>query len=192
MLFCHEFQVGAPAHGSVAQPGIPYGFKPFCVKRALDTGYNQVLWLDTSVRSIGPIWPVFDAISDDGYFLVYGGGNAGLWSSDACLASFGMSREESLAVKEIGGAVLGFDYHHPNGKLLFDEYLAHIQDFKGSWDNERGQVSVDPRVRGHRHDQTVLSMIAHKMGWDVTRHVPAFEKSLLWLDSHEKRMDPNL
>jgi hypothetical protein len=51
------------------------------------------------------------------------------------------------------------------------EFLAQLNvfawdgaSFRGDWDNERNQVSSDTRCRGHRHDQSVGSILAYKLG----------------------------
>jgi hypothetical protein len=37
-----------------------------------------------------------------------------------------------------------------------------------------GFVSADPRVKGHRHDQTALSILAHRIGMDELIDRPKF------------------
>ncbi len=47
---------------------------------------------------------------------------------------------------------------------------------KHPWKNDEQQVSADPRVRGHRHDQTAASIIAWQLGMDrVTAHDTYFQ-----------------
>jgi hypothetical protein len=40
--------------------------------------------------------------------------------------------------------------------------------YHGDWTNERGQVSLDKRVLGSRHDQSIASIIVKQMEFDIT------------------------
>ena len=47
-------------------------------------------------------------------------------------------------------------------------YACDGDSFKGTWGNENGQMSKDPRCEGHRHDMSVASLLAHKYGMKMS------------------------
>lgn len=52
--FMGEESVGAPKH-----LGNPYAFKVYALRHVIELGYDQVLWLDSSVVAIRDVSPVF-------------------------------------------------------------------------------------------------------------------------------------
>jgi hypothetical protein len=161
-FFSDESQVGAPSHRDC-----PYAFKGYAVQRAIELGHTKVLWLDASMWAVRNLKPVFDHIRTTGYLLVAGIGNVGLWTSDACLEVFGISRDEALKLNEVMGGCWGVDVTNPKGSDYLSRWMAHAKDgrsFPGEWNNFSRRVSSDPRVQGHRHDQSVSSLLAWKLG----------------------------
>lgn len=164
LTFCDESEIGAPPH-QVA----PYAFKPFALKRAVELGYDQVLWADCSVWAIKPIAPMFEHIRRHGHML-FNNVVAGHYSSDASLKSFGITREESFKIDMLMGICMGWDMTTPKCQEFLKEWLEKAVDgvtFPGSWTNKNHEVSDDPRVFGHRHDQTAATYIAHRLGMEL-------------------------
>jgi len=162
IFFNDEGQIGAPIHRDC-----PYAFKGYAMQKAIEMGYTKVLWLDASMWAIRSLRPVFDHIRDTGYLLVAGAGNVGQWTSDACLKVFGIGRDEALKLHEVMGGCWGIDMTNPTGSGYFSRWMAHAKDglsFPGDWTNSFHQVSSDPRVQGHRHDQSVSSLLAWQLG----------------------------
>lgn len=169
-LFTSEVEVGAPPH----QPTHHYVFKPYAFRKVEGEGARLVLWLDARIRVIRPLTWIWEAIEKQGYFFIDNGANVGSWSSDDCLAYFGISREQALDTPELTGCVIGLDLLNPVASRFLDEWqLAAVNGaFGGDWCNDKHQVSTDDRVKGHRHDQTCASIIAHQLGMTtLTRDV---------------------
>lgn len=168
-----EAQIGAPPHSLC-----PYGFKPYALFHAVQLGYTHVLWSDASVWAIRNIQPMFEHIDRHGwmFFLNTCTGN---WTSDACLEAFGVTREESMGIPMLMGICMGFNMTHPLTQKFLEQWLAHANNgksFPGSWTNKNGEVSKDPRVYGHRHDQSAASIIAHQLGMQlIVPHETYFE-----------------
>lgn len=141
-------QVGCKPHSVVA-----YQFKPYSIQKAIDLGYELILWLDSPIVAIKDIQPVFDHIETNGYLFFENIGHPlGKWTNDKCLDHFEISREEAMNIKQIMACIMGFNncilnpfYRYRN---LSDELYA------GSWDN-------------HRHDQTVMSFIIHENNMNI-------------------------
>lgn len=165
---CHP--PGSPPHSEA-----PYAFKAHALMEAKRRGYTSLLWLDTSCQAIKSVDPLFSYIEEHGY-MIFDNANLGEWSSDASLAAFDVTRDAAMSMKETMACCFGLDLRNPLAAEALDLYFSHSNDgvtFQGAWTNERGQISSDPRAKGHRHDQTVLSLICYKLGM------------MDWLVSHE-------
>lgn len=155
--------IGAKLHSEV-----PYQFKPYAIQKAREEYGGLVLWCDSPVYAKKSIQPVFNYIKEHGFmFFDNIGYSVGDYTSDTCLAYFGVSREESFTIPMIMACVMGFDFANTKAGEMFDEYVklaAEEATYKGSWSNNNCEVSSDMRVKGHRHDQSVMSLILHKHG----------------------------
>jgi len=138
-------QIGSPPHKE-----IPYAFKPYAIQKAIDMGYDLVLWLDSPIVAIKSIEPVFDHIKSSGYVFFNNYGHPlGKWTNDKALDYFKVTREEAMNMKQIMACCMGFSRGLLSGFYQYKS-LAH-ELYPGSWDN-------------HRHDQTVMSFILNKRG----------------------------
>ncbi len=167
------YPAGAPEHDES-----PYAFKTWALNAAADRGYRYLLWLDAACYPVKSLGPVFDIVAADGYFFCENGFACGQWCSDRALRPLGVTREEVMALSEITSYAVGLDVYRPEIKVLLDEWHRHslAGTFRGAHTNSSapsrpemihrsiGHVSDDPRVLGHRHDQTALSVLAHKAG----------------------------
>lgn len=158
-----HFLTALPA-GSPLHEEVPYAFKTYAMREATRKG-RYLLWLDASMIALRPLTPIFDQVREQGYFLLHGAYKAGEWMSDRMLALTGRSREEFMARPNLLSGCVGLDIRHAVGAEVLDRWCAAAKDgsFIGDWTNENGQVSSDPRVRGHRHDQSALETIAHRL-----------------------------
>lgn len=154
-------------------PAIPYAFKAFSIEKAMEDGHRYILWCDSVVYATKTLDPIFRHIAEHGYlFFDNIGFSIGDYTSDACLKKFNMSREAAFNSKMIMACVMGFDVEHPQAALFLSHYIAAASDgisYPGSWSNENCQVSMDMRVKGHRHDQSVASILIKQMGLTITR-----------------------
>jgi hypothetical protein len=155
-------QIGCKPHSEY-----PYAFKPYAIQRAREQGYNSILWLDSAIYLTQSPIEVFKYIEENGVMLFDNiGWSMGSYTSDKCLPHFEISREYSFDVKMVMACAMGFNFNTKIGTETFDTYLgfAHTECFQGAWNNHGWAVSSDDRVRGHRHDQSVISCIAFKKG----------------------------
>lgn len=145
-LFRSENEIEAPSHLEN-----PYAFKVFAFRKARQMGYDQVLWLDSSVYAIKPIDRIFSLIDGDGYVMQEAGHWVGEWCNDETLKYFGITRDQAMRMPMYGNAgLLGLDFTTSIAKLFFVAWTHAMNDgmFKGSWEN-------------HRHDMTCGSIIAN-------------------------------
>ena len=170
MVWKNEMPPNCPPHAEV-----PYAFKPYAIQAALDAGYKKVLWLDSKCHITGKIAPVEDALENDGYWFVEDGMSVGEWCKDSALPIFNITREEAYQMKVIAAKHFALNFEHEIARDFFKRYMGYAVDdggeaYKGSWTNDRSQVSVDPNVRGHRHDQTCGSVIREQLGMKMSEN----------------------
>ena len=132
--------------------------------------------------AIAPVDPIFDHMRAFGIAMWNGGWTAAQWTTDDALAIMGVSRDEAEHVTEIVGGLIGFGFEHEHALLFLGQWQAYAERgaFKGPWDNRDGLASSDLRCLGHRHDQTVASVIASRMGVEL---ISAPQWFSYWRDS---------
>jgi hypothetical protein len=175
-----SFPEQCPAHEEV-----PFAFKPYCFLEARRRGMDLVLWLDSSCVVVRRIDSLFRAIEERGYVLFKNRDNMlGQWASDEALRLFELSREDAMSIQEVNAAAIGLNMRNAIAVDFFAQWYEAAREgpaFRGvrehhgrpgdyldiKWNRARS-VSSDPRVRGHRHDQTVAGMLAHRLGMELT------------------------
>jgi hypothetical protein len=155
-------------------------FKPFCFAEAKAQGYRLVLWLDAGVRIRASLDPLFASIERKGYLFFPEQHSVGEYCKDDALVPLGITRDESFTIPSCRSTVIGLDFATPRAAEFLRQWKERAGDgvsFPGpKWSGVNGwprTASQDPRVKGHRHDQTAASVIAHRLGmnewesWDL-------------------------
>lgn len=159
-LFRNSLPPGCPSHAEQ-----PFAFKPYIFKEARELGYTHALWLDSTCVIHKPLDTVWEMIDLDGGFFWNSGYACGQWCSDACLAGMDCTREEAWKLPMIQASAIGLRFDADKGFL--DQWLSLTHLFHGAWTNKNHEVSRDPGVDGHRHDQSVASILANRLGFPM-------------------------
>jgi hypothetical protein len=165
---------GSPGHQEK-----PFAFKAFALQEAAKRGYTTLLWADACMLPIRDLEPLWEKIEDDGYYICNNGWINGEWCADSAYTDLGISREDNWRVKHVVAGVFGIDLKQEIGRNILSEYarLAMTNAFRGpTWNSTNPQYRDKPgaapcgppEVRGHRHDQTALSVIAWREGCRLT------------------------
>ena len=161
---------------------IPYAFKYFALQYAIDNRADVLLWLDSSIVPIQSLEPIWEHIEREGYWIPRNAPQwtTGDWCSDAALPLLGITREESFGIPHAAATAFGFDIKKLVARKFFLAFLDAMASgsFKGPWTNYNHEASNDYRVFGHRHDQTAISVIAHKLRMTLTPQPKFFSDSL--------------
>jgi HNH endonuclease len=104
-----------------------------------------------------------------------------------------------MEMPEVNAAVIGLNTSSPVSNLFLERWRRAAQEglaFRGVSDqlrdrkdyqavkwNRGARVSSDPRVRGHRHDQTVAGVLAAQLGMRLS-------SAGLWVSSVARRTMP--
>lgn len=175
---------GAPA--GVIEDGVDYTAycaKPFALAAARMAGADIAILLDAAFFPIRNIHPLVDHIAQKGYYLCNNGYKVGEWCSDRAMERMGETRERLMGMTECSSYAVGLNFADGRCTELLHRWCGYASDrltFAGPHTNlmengrNRGYVSSDLRVRGHRHDQTTLSILAHRLAMTQFVERPRF------------------
>lgn len=175
-----DYPNGSPTHQES-----PCGFKPFCFLEAAEAGYDLVLWLDATVEVTRSVDGLFRAIERDGYLFFAEDHSIGEYCKDEALGTLGLTREAALKMPCCWASAIGLDLRTPRAKEFLKQWSDLAVDgitFPGPrWSGIRGYpllASPDPRVKGHRCDQTAGSVVALRLGMDQWKPKAYFQQFL--------------
>lgn len=172
-----ELPIGSPTHFEA-----PMAFKTFCFLEAKQRGYEEILWMDAPIVALRSVEPIFRMIREKNYVTFTNNYDQvlGQWSSDEVLALHQISREDAMQIPETPTSVLGLNLRSELGQEFLNRWhrmttdgltcrgtrapIQSSEDYYAITWNKDGRISKDPRVRGHRHDQTAAGIIAHQLG----------------------------
>jgi hypothetical protein len=149
-----------------------YCAKPFAMDSLRKDCYDIVIWLDASFFPVKDILPLVEHISATGYYFCDNEMIVGEWCSDACAEAMGVTREVLWKMPELSSYCVGFDLRRGECVQLLEQWKSAAYSDKlfpgrhtaGTSGRNPGFVSTDSRVKGHRFDQTVLSIQANQFG----------------------------
>jgi hypothetical protein len=171
---------------------VPYAFKAWALKAALDAEHDTVMWCDASIVPIRDLTPLWEHIEEHGYWICRNGWDNAFWTADSAYSDLPVTREENWKIPHVVATAFGLRLSHPIGWRIFEEYLrlSQTRAFCGPWwnrnytapdgsrpyaryqANSHGRRWCEPcgdaKVAGHRHDQTALSAIAWRAGCTLT------------------------
>lgn len=175
---------------------IPYGFKAHALMHAATDDSpggpaDLLLWCDASILPIRSLEPIWERIEREGYWISRNGWTNYEWTADSAYPDLlGSVNAETRAINKtiphVVATSFGLNVKHPKGKAFLDEYYrlaSETKAFCGPWTNSnhadiehKGVVTQDGRkapcgpadVRGHRHDQTAASVIAWRLGMELS------------------------
>jgi hypothetical protein len=106
------------AQGGLHLAHVPYSFKILALIEASQMGYQDVLWVDTSVHPANDLSKVFSTIEKTGYFLLYSGVdvqydyNYGLLP-DSTVKSCGLTISDLSNIPHIVATIMGISFRTP-------------------------------------------------------------------------------
>lgn len=156
---------------------VPYGFKAMALRWAMDQDFDCVFWCDSVILPIRPLEPLWERVQRVGYFIADAGNGANnyQWTADSAYKDLfpgmdiGQAREISKGFLQVHAAVMGLNLRSEIGIEFLSEYYrlaTTTKAFCGSWTNTNGDCGPSD-VKGHRHDQTAASLIAHRLGMNL-------------------------
>jgi hypothetical protein len=186
-----EIPTGWPSHQDR-----PYGFKCRALVSAGAAGNDLLLWCDAPIVPVRSMKPLWDRIEKDGYWIARNGWNNYEWTAtDAYKVLFpdlslNQARRLNKDIPHVVASAFGINVAHPVGQMLISEYfrLCDTEAICGPWKNAPETHCGPIDVLGHRHDQTILSVVAHNLGLkltdcpDIFSYAPGADTSILVSD----------
>jgi hypothetical protein len=156
-----ESELGCPPHETM-----PYAFKIYAFNEAMKRGYELILWCDAAVWAHRSIDPLLDHIKKEGHVFFQAGFDCAQWTSDSCLTAMGVTRDSAEKMPMYMACCMGVCLSNPRSVRFMEELAKNCkrETLFGAWTNHNQEVSTDPRCTGHRHDQSVGSIIASQLG----------------------------
>lgn len=143
---------------------MPYQFKTALIQKAVELGYERIIWLDSSMQVKKDLAPLFDNEFGITVFENLGHPTWKYLSDDAAklLSNAGfLSNEEYYKdvykIPQIWGGAFALDFTNQNAKGFF----AVLKDFSTNGSFKDGK-SIRPDFVAHRHDQSVMSVLLVK------------------------------
>lgn len=160
----------------------PYAFKAFALREARLRGAGTVLWADASIVPVRGMERLWNLIERNGYWISRNGWWNAEWTADAAYEHLDITREQNWKVPHVVATAFGLDLRQERAERFLDEYyrLSYSPAIQGPWCNTnhpdyehlpvngRSNPCGPANVRGHRHDQTIASVLAWKAGMVLT------------------------
>jgi len=184
----HSIPAECPSHQDK-----PYAFKAYALEQeAEECGTELLIWADACILPIRSMEPLWERIERDGYWMSRNGYSNYEWTADsaypdlfpgACTPELlNLARADNRLIPHVVATAFGINVKHPKGRAFLDEYYrlaSETRAFCGPWCNSAFVGSPNagpphtaqcgpPDVRGHRHDQTAASVIAWRLGFELT------------------------
>lgn len=180
--------------GSREQDCVPFAFKAYALKAAADAGHTSLLWCDACIVPLKPIDELWEKIECEGVWFNRNGWTNYEWTAEsaypdlfpewnAYVDGYITAREENKRIPHVVATTFGLNLKHEKGAAFLAEYYrlaSETRAFCGPWQNsasprEQGRNSDRPTgycgppdVLGHRHDQSAASVIAWRLGVELT------------------------
>lgn len=141
------------------QAEVPYQFKPYIVQEAIEKGYSQIVWCDSTIKMMRNIQPLLDYAKKHGVCAFDNLGHPlHKYTTDLQQDRLGISTKELMKAKQIMACVIIFDISNRIGLEIFEDWIAASRDGV-SYQNKYG--STRKEFIETRHDQSVISGLLH-------------------------------
>lgn len=202
--FWDRMPPGSPDHWDK-----PFAFKA-CALMQSSFEAELLLWCDASIKPVRNMHNLWRRIEKEGYWLAASGENNYEWTADSAYPELfperpiEEAREVNREIRHVIGTAFGVNTRHPLGSALLTEFykLSCGDCFRGPWTNfnstrlpgHKTEPCGPPDVKGHRHDQTSLSVLAWRLGLkldtEVLEYSPTRLSNVLMIDGDYEWKSP--
>lgn len=145
-----------PAHKQ-----LEYGFKAACIKEAMDNKADIVIWADSNMVLLKPFTELLKVIDENPIFLMRNAWNVGQWSIPQSLQFFGVTRQQAFNIPTVVSGFFAIDLNkEPDFAEDFIRFCSKPEVINGPR-TVKMPDSHSNDYYGHRHDQVILSLMAH-------------------------------
>jgi hypothetical protein len=149
--------------------GNPYSDKIMSIYNAYKRGYKHILYLDCSITAIKNTEPIWEYIEKNGYYLYQSGANCAETCNDHSLFCYGVTRDQAENMLECASNVFGISLETDFGQQFIEDIAKSVSNgaisgVKFPTPLQRALESSDARFKYHRQDQSIISLVAGKLG----------------------------
>lgn len=113
--------------GGLRLAHVPYSFKVLSLIEASILGYENILWLDSTIHPTNDLANVFSTLSEDGIFLL---GTSTKFNldyeygilSDIAITYSSLNAEDLINIEQISAAIIGVSFKNSKGHDLIQEW----------------------------------------------------------------------
>ena len=132
---------------------MPYQFKPYMVAEALEMGYKQIIWCDSTIRLMKSPDPLWELAGQHGIVAWDNEGHPlEKYIPDHQLNYLGI--DSAKGMYQIMACCIMFDFNHPKTRGVFERWIDGAKN-NCFHHNE----SKNPHYISSRHDQALLSAL---------------------------------
>jgi hypothetical protein len=164
IFLANELTERIPSHQD-----LQYAFKSSCLEKAYINSAEIAIWADTRMLLVRPLTYLIQAIKAGPSVFLHknAGWTVGQWTHDRCLQEFDVDREKAYDIPTVVSGFIAFDFTDEFARDFFKEFLnyCHRPELINGIRYNGRQLDVNNReYLGHRHDQSILGLMAHKKG----------------------------
>jgi len=143
-------------------------WKPWMIRNALDTlaPGEFLMYCDSQIEFLTDPAPLFDLCKKSGGISLFHQAREGhknrTWTHRDCFALMGCDEPKYWDGWQLNNAVSVWQ-NTPLARSVADEWYTAMSDLRVVWDGPTERENL-PNFRAHRHDQSVLSLIAIRRG----------------------------
>jgi hypothetical protein len=142
-----------------------FAWKPLVLKQSLEL-YPYFLYLDSALRVVGDMSNIFSLIKEDGYFFTGCFHNIRRMTTKKVYAFFELDKDDSiLNVTGLCGGIQGISHK------IKDSYINTIYNYSYDLELFKDDGSAPGGFGDGRHDQTLFSILAHKLQLKTTHNL---------------------
>lgn len=130
---------------------MPYQFKTALIQKAIELGYERIIWLDSSMQMKKDLTPLFDSPMTFFHNL---GHPTWRYLSDEAQSLLGIEDEPLYKNEQVWGGAFALNFGHKETHRFFNELKTCSTNgsFKNGGSKRKGFIA-------HRHDQAVMSCV---------------------------------
>lgn len=138
-----------------------YGFKPWAVDIARQSGYKKIFWIDSTTVIQDKLDYYDQCTAEHGGVLAVQDDNKLIkFCANKALKYVGHDREWIRDKHLVGGSLYYFDFNYPLCEQIFNAWMkSEVDNMFGSMVEQCGEM-----LQGHRSDETMMSLMLYKYG----------------------------
>ncbi len=122
-------------NGSLKTIDVPYAFKAYAMQEAYLLGYQNILWLDSSMTPVRDLTSFFHMLEVHGYFAMTSGSNIKAevdkgWINRQALAAMKINYQIAAKVPHITTPVFGINTASPKGREILKQFCRMAEEKK--------------------------------------------------------------